>query len=229
MLGTAAQIEKKAQEPFILSPQAEKYIETVKSIASYKKPSYEAAENVFWKFYEQKIRETGKIVVVDDSLRIILQNSIKWLLDEGEYNPNMGLFFVGAKGRSKTQIMKALLRTAFYFQMPKQFKFNEAPFIFDECQYNKEFKISEFYGETRCFDDIGFSEPQILSFGQTMRPIESIMNKRYTRFINEGQLTHMTTNLSLNQLREHFDDRIIDRFSEMFNIVFFEGTSFRKK
>lgn len=229
LLGTDEQEGAPIQrEPFIYSPQATKYIQSIVNPPPYIKPSYKATKETFWNFYSSAIKATGKTPNVE-GLQSILKNSVLWLLDDGAYNPKKGLFFVGSKGRSKTQIMKALQKTANFYKMPKAFLLNEAPAIFEGCQYDQEFNLKDFGFKSRCFDDVGFSEPFIQSFGNIIRPIESILRTRYTRFISEGLITHVTTNLSKIQLSEHFDERILDRFEEMFNIVPFSGDSFRKQ
>jgi len=215
-------------DEFVLPETAAKYIERVKTPQKYVEPNYHDAKRTFLRFYDEGITKTGKQTIIDDELADILPQLILWFLNRGRFSSKKGLFLAGAKGRSKTQIIRALQKMADFYKMPKQFNFCDAPAIFDACQYDRDFNITKYYDDNLCIDDVGFSEPFINSFGNIIRPIESILRSRYNRFVASGQLTHVTTNLSVEQLKVHFDERILDRFNEMFNIIVFKGDSFRK-
>lgn len=58
--------------------------------------------------------------------------------------------------------------------------------------------------------------------------IEMFIMKRYDIFQEYNKLTHVTMNFGTDELKEVFDEKIIDRFKEMFNIIPLNGGSFRK-
>ena len=58
--------------------------------------------------------------------------------------------------------------------------------------------------------------------------VESFFMKRYDIFQQHKKVTHITTNLSKEDLLENYGPVLIDRFKEMFNIVELNCESFRK-
>ena len=215
---------------FELTEKQIEYYDSIKNPPKYSAPTYEAVRLAFWEFYKFEVAKGGKTPIITAELAVILKNCCLWLIDDksGNYAANKGLFFYGSKGTGKTAILKAIQKTANYYKMPKSFLVSEAPKIFDDVQLVKDFNISQYYKETRCFDDIGFSEPHINSFGNIIRPMEVILRNRYNSFMLDGMLTHVSTNLDSDGLKVHFDERVLDRFTEMFNIVLFKGDSFRR-
>jgi hypothetical protein len=69
----------------------------------------------------------------------------------------------------------------------------------------------------------------VKSYGTNVQEyIEIFIMKRYDIFQEYGKLTHLTTNFSVDQLKNNFPPRIFDRFREMFNLIELKGASFRK-
>jgi len=67
------------------------------------------------------------------------------------------------------------------------------------------------------------------SFGTEYRElIEMFIMKRYDIFQEYGKLTHVTMNLGPKELEDTFEEKIVDRLKEMFNIIPFDGESYRK-
>lgn len=58
--------------------------------------------------------------------------------------------------------------------------------------------------------------------------ITSLMMIRYEIFTGMGKLTHITTNMDTEELKNIYDPILIDRFKEMFNIIELKGESWRK-
>jgi hypothetical protein len=78
-----------------------------------------------------------------------------------------------------------------------------------------------------CIDDLGLEAQEISNYGQKVDVISEIMADRYQLFINRGIKTHAITNLA-DDLKKNYDERINDRFREMFNVVKLTGKSRRK-
>lgn len=67
------------------------------------------------------------------------------------------------------------------------------------------------------------------SFGTEYQElIEMFIMKRYDIFQESGKLTHVTTNCDVEDFKNIFHEKIMDRFKEMFNIIPVGGNSFRK-
>ena len=62
---------------------------------------------------------------------------------------------------------------------------------------------------------------EVLDYGNVYTPVIDLLTKRY----EEQLFTVITTNLTPQKIREHYGDRIADRFNEMVKkIVFSNGT-----
>jgi DNA replication protein DnaC len=55
-----------------------------------------------------------------------------------------------------------------------------------------------------------------------------ILTDRYDMFIRHKMKTHITTNLTFQQIKESYGGRFYDRMKEMFNVISLTGKSLRK-
>ena len=60
-------------------------------------------------------------------------------------------------------------------------------------------------------DDLGTEPSEVLDYGNVYTPVIDLLTKRY----EEQLFTVITTNLTPQQIREHYGDRIADRLNEM--------------
>lgn len=75
-----------------------------------------------------------------------------------------------------------------------------------------------------CLDDLGV-ETNIKHFGNECNMIGEILLHRYDLFVNQGIVTHATTNLNADELEDIYGKRVRSRLRSMFNLVSFpEGT-----
>ena len=56
-----------------------------------------------------------------------------------------------------------------------------------------------------------------------LNPAIDLLSARYT----DQLFTVVTTNLTPKQIREHYGDRIADRFNEMFERIVFDNSTYR--
>lgn len=75
-----------------------------------------------------------------------------------------------------------------------------------------------------CFDDVG-TEEEKKYFGNQANVMADIILHRYNRLSTLRSKTHMTTNLSTDQLMAKYGDRVRDRLREMFNMIAFDPKS----
>ena len=74
-----------------------------------------------------------------------------------------------------------------------------------------------------CFDDLG-TETKRKNFGNESNVMEEIILGRYDRKYNLGAKTHLTTNLSADQIAEAYGERVRSRLREIMNVFIFEST-----
>lgn len=72
-------------------------------------------------------------------------------------------------------------------------------------------------------DDLGIEPSEVLDYGNTINPAIDLLSERY----NLQLFTIVSTNLTPSQLREHYGDRMADRFNEFFNRIIFSNPSYR--
>lgn len=160
-----------------------------------------------------------------------------------EFSFYKGLWFYGNFGSGKTLIVDT------YREISKLFKkeivgiktcqqMNEAFMKVDPAAAKMEGMngikafCNKFDPNERIFDDLGEEETTIQSYGNKFSVMAHILSERHKGSRN-GVLTHVTTNLSKQQISKHYGGRIESRIFEMFNMIKLGASSdsidYRKK
>lgn len=149
-----------------------------------------------------------------------------------------GIILFGGVGVGKTTLMRAFSRnqrSSYVIKMCRQIedefsqdgdkvlKVYSAPYYPKDIQANP-FRHREF---GICFDDLG-TEPISKYYGKDTNTMAEVILNRYDNEL-PGPLTHITTNLSPDEIKEKYGTRATDRMREMFNLIRFpkEATSRR--
>lgn len=77
-----------------------------------------------------------------------------------------------------------------------------------------------------CFDDLG-TEKDAVNYGNRKNIMEEILLDRYDNKVPFYQ-THITTNLSAQEIEERYGTRVRSRMREMFNMIELHGSDLRK-
>ena len=72
-------------------------------------------------------------------------------------------------------------------------------------------------------DDLGTEPSEVMDYDNVYTPVIDLLTKRY----EEQLFTIITTNLTPQQIREHYDDRIADRLNEMVEKIVFKNGTYR--
>jgi len=149
-----------------------------------------------------------------------------------------GIMLYGAVGVGKTELMKFFFKNQkqSYIVVPcRQIEVAYATAgdegIGDYCMTRRaKSSNSDPFGHQEigfCFDDLG-TEPVVTKYYGTDKSVmtEVILN-RYDQGIPFTQ-THVTTNLSAEQIRERYGSRAADRMREMFNFIEYKSTKSRR-
>lgn len=198
--------------------------------------TYEEARRIVWHICQEKSAVIGRQFQVDDNNKAVIQNLIKYFIADpsGEHDPAKGLLIFGAVGLGKTYLM-SVMQTFVHAAKIEQRKFiikvcadivdeveetgKDAPGITAVQKY--------FYGQDYCFDDLGQELAVLQRYGNTFSVMERILVKRYANFVNGKCITHITTNLTPEDIESTYGSRLADRCNEMFNFVFMDGKSRR--
>lgn len=145
------------------------------------------------------------------------------------------LWIFGDVGCGKTIAMKVFQDFCFYTQHLGNRRFSIYWFTKIVKEHNNSETrplISQMYGcdckKDLCFDDF-LKNTEIKHYGNTENIAELLISERYEAFSNHGVKTHLTTNISPNIAVENklIGKRELDRCSQMFNIIKWEGGSKR--
>lgn len=71
-------------------------------------------------------------------------------------------------------------------------------------------------------DDLGDEEEKTKHYGDDMNVLRYVILKRYEMWLDKEYLTHLTTNLTIEEIAERYDGRVADRLLQMTEIVEFD-------
>lgn len=137
---------------------------------------------------------------------------VSWLTN----NHGRGLLCIGHPGRGKTIICTKII----------------PPIIIDSCNL-----ITNIYDATDlnnlidkilknrivCIDDIG-TEGEYVKYGEHRVPFAELVDL----VEKKGTLLILTTNLTVDELRVKYGERVVDRLRAITNVIYFKGCSLRK-
>lgn len=177
----------------------------------------------------------GKAIEVDEENKRVIYQLLSYFSGiENEYTEGMsfekGILLFGGIGVGKTWIMGLLrenphapfmMRTA--WEIANEFQEKEVGVkvvdkygVLVSNQHATRFFSKPHIG--LCIDDAG-TENEGSSFGNKKNVIAEILLSRYQNI--RGPFTHLTTNLTKDELRDAYGLRAFDRMRQMFNIVEF--------
>jgi len=146
-----------------------------------------------------------------------------------------GIILVGGVGVGKTTIMEFFMKNqrASYRVIScrdVEQKFSEEGSI-DCFTSNPKIAInSDPFGHQVigfCFDDMG-TESNAKNYGREKNIMADIILNRYDAHLDRIT-THVTTNLTLDEIATQYGSRVYDRMKEMFNIIAFDNAKSRRK
>lgn len=148
---------------------------------------------------------------------------------ECKYKTNKGLLFIGGIGSGKTELMSILKEYAFVNRLEKHFRIEnikKIQYIFQ----NGGYETIEYFadGMNLCIDDIGLEATSVNNFGNKANILEDLINNFYANGFKHGHLLHGTSNLNIEDMQDRYDERVIDRMRELFNVIVMDNPSFRK-
>ena len=152
----------------------------------------------------------------------------KFEIKEG-FRFNKGLWICGNFGSGKTLLLKSykeavknLYGLEVGFQScsdmnSRYLKRNEMTRQLDLFDGIKMF-CNKFESKERIFDDLGEEETYVMDYGNKVCLMAHILSERY-KGLRNGSVTHITTNLTMDQVSNIYGGRIESRISEMFNVI----------
>ena len=143
-----------------------------------------------------------------------------------------GLMVFGSFGTGKTSSFQIIQGIAKRYQVPElwfpSISTQEVVAKFN-LERNKEDVVQYYSKGVFLFDDLGseLAGNNIYQYGKEDVFVRILLN-RYRVFETKGTKTHITTNLSMDQIENRYGRQIADRFIQMFNLLKLDGPSRRK-
>lgn len=175
-------------------------------------------------------------ITFDSNTENILTQVAEYFISD---NPKIGLLLCGNVGNGKTTMMRAIQRCVNLLDSHRHFEFlDDVNFGY---RFKPDFRIRdvgdlvraaedmEFFNNLKnCnmlgIDDLGKEPVEVMNYGNISTPIKDILEYRY----NNQLFTCITTNLTPQNIREKYGERIADRFREMFTFIVFKSQTYRK-
>ena len=138
-------------------------------------------------------------------------------------NPKQGILLCGGVGSGKTTLMIALQKAINILNELTHVQplaiTTAKDIASSEQYYHKYLERIEPLG----IDDLGNEPSEVHRWGNITSPIADIVERRYALRL----FTIITTNLTLDQIKEHYGERIGDRLIEMCEVIEFTNESYR--
>jgi len=132
-----------------------------------------------------------------------------------------GALVMGKPGNGKTTIMQTLSRLLTYTDQPR-FDVYYVPVIVNNFSKHGAIAIDECIRRQACIDDMG-AEVSAMHYGLKLNMSQELIEKRYVNNV----LTHYTTNLMPEELREYVGERAYDRLKKQCELFVFKSNSKR--
>lgn len=182
---------------------------------------------------------------IRESMKPLLNDLVRWcLMLQGRYDPLKGLWLWGDIGTGKSTMLEIIREFCHIARKPERYRdmYNPRQLRKDSMAYsfrltNMSF-VSGLYAKegypgieeyiTTCrqaFDEVGRECIPTGYFGNMENVFQYIIQRRYD--LRHGDFTHVTSNLSPDQIGVVYGDHIYDRCIEMFNFVEMSGESWR--
>ncbi len=138
-------------------------------------------------------------------------------------NPKNGVLMCGGVGSGKTTLMMALQKAINlmneFTHVPGLALSTAKDIANSEAIYTRYIERSEPLG----IDDLGNEPSEVHRWGNITNPVSDILERRYAQRL----FTVISTNLTLEQIKGHYGERIGDRIVEMCEVIEFTNPSYR--
>jgi DNA replication protein DnaC len=148
--------------------------------------------------------------------------------NSASFNLEKGLLIYGGVGVGKSTLLETFRRNQIFSYRIASCRDIENQFadigVDTVGYYSKNHDMpTNIYNQSEagfCFDDLGTENAVTKYFGNSKNIMAEIILNRYDKKL-DSRSTHITTNITYNQIVELYGDRVIDRMKESFNFIEF--------
>jgi len=159
----------------------------------------------------------------------IIQNMIRYFINDPscEWPLYKGLLVYGLPGAGKTEVMGIMQRFTVEEKLTKAFVMTSMTDIYTKARTDKQYDPMAAVQSDRCFDEFLRTAGSVNYYGDQIDLNEVLIEKRYVRNRNYGQLTHFITNGDTATAKDMLSEMLFDRIKGMCTGVRFPGESKR--
>jgi len=196
---------------------------------TYSEPTIESLKSA----YLNRKDQYGNPFILDSYSEPVFDKLAKYFTKDkdSELNPDKGIMLAGPVGCGKTEIMdffKYNFHDSFIVVSCRDLTYSYSK-LGDEAikRYNGLIPFVDVhltYGQNKvgvCFDDMG-TEDDRKNYGNESNVMADVMLNRYDNKRNLIRKTHITTNLTTDEMEQRYGSRVRSRMREMFNLVVFD-------
>ena len=163
----------------------------------------------------------------NEYLETQLHDIANWLTSPSSH---FGIMLCGGCGNGKSTMLKAFQKLLNDLRIPKPhndgtygIQIVDAKYIVYLCKNNYDAYRNLIKVDMLGIDDLGTEPSEVMDYGNVYTPVIDLLTKRY----EEQLFTVITTNLTPQQIRGHYGDRIADRLNEMVKKIVFNNGTYR--
>lgn len=141
-----------------------------------------------------------------------------------------GIFLYGNYGTGKSTMVRALARCMKYldgsgedYTQGHRIKIYDARDIAQMAKQDYKAFKNVCVEDMIAIEDMGKEPREVLSYGNSYSPIQELIERRYDRQL----FTIITTNMTTDDVKKFYKERVYDRMCEMFDMIGFNEKSFR--
>ena len=213
-------------------------VEAVKSQLLHQKTSKEYfkwplsqqnAEDLLLAAYMAEVESRNRVYIDDSNTR----NNISRIAGHLVAPKKFGLMLAGTCGNGKTSLLKAIQSATNFLNLKYEVRSDKEEKIAisiidvkDIIANCKDYQMMEVYKKTPYLgiDDMGKEPKEVLDYGNVCNPVIDLIEYRYDKQLT----TFITTNLTPEEFKDKYGERITDRFREMIEKIVFNDGSYRK-
>jgi DNA replication protein DnaC len=189
--------------------------------------TYEQSVNAIMAAYQANVELRHRTFVNDEATARHIADAARWLTAS---RPKFGMMLCGRCGNGKTTLAMAIRDLVAYICRDRNDDGRNGVRQVKALDICVAAKNNPLYFGGLCsvpmlaIDDLGTEPAEVLSYGNVLSPVIDLLSRRY----DDQLFTIVTTNLTPKQIREHYGERMADRFNEMFERIIFDNPTYRQ-
>lgn len=187
------------------------------------------AEDLLLAAYMAEVESRNRVYIDDSNTRNNISRIARHLVAPKKF----GLMLAGTCGNGKTSLLKAIQSATNFLNLKYEVRSDKEEKIAisiidvkDIIANCKDYQMMEVYKKTPYLgiDDMGKEPKEVLDYGNVCNPVIDLIEYRYDKQLT----TFITTNLTPEEFKDKYGERITDRFREMIEKIVFNDGSYRK-